>query len=316
MTVFANGLEISAKKQGCKIVAAFPDTCFTPPQTPATPPGVPVPYPNFATDCDLTKGTGTVTIGGETVSQENASRWSKVTGDEAGSAPKKGIITSNNLGAAYAKKWSMNVKFEGKGVVRFTDLATTNHASEIGQTPTALLIALLSQIWSRLECFDCGDGNHVEEIILATPPEGETDTDQRISRLGDEAIQQDNEDKLFEAAGAEHNRAEGHLSPISGGQISGGENGNTDDPDNVIARCTICGKKREIDHIMDNGNLCEVKNQRSGQKKHQKLNNYKYAQDNSVQAVYKVPSNIFRESERHLMQYYGFDVIRIPGWNK
>ena len=37
MTVFANGLEISGKAQGCKIIAAFPDVCFTPPQTPATP---------------------------------------------------------------------------------------------------------------------------------------------------------------------------------------------------------------------------------------------------------------------------------------
>ncbi|MBU3031494.1 DUF4150 domain-containing protein [Paracoccus marinaquae] len=139
MTVFANGLEISAKKQGCKVIAAFPDTCFTPPQTPATPPGVPVPYPDFGQDGDLTSGTGTVTIGGETVSQENSSKLSKCTGDEAGSAPKKGIITSKNTGAVYAQKWSMDVKFEGKGVVRFGDIATSNHASTPGDSaPTTI----------------------------------------------------------------------------------------------------------------------------------------------------------------------------------
>lgn len=132
MTVFANGLEVSAKEQGCKVIAAFPDTCFTPPQTPATPPGVPIPYPNFATDSDLESGTGTVKIKGGEVSQENSSKFSKVSGDEAGSAPKKGIITSNNKGAAYAKKWSMDVKAEGKGVVRFSDIATTNHACDPG----------------------------------------------------------------------------------------------------------------------------------------------------------------------------------------
>lgn len=144
MTVFANGLEVSAKKQGCKVIAAFPDTCFTPPQTPATPPGVPIPYPDFGKDSDLTSGTGTVKIGGKEVSQENSSKFSKCTGDEAGSAPKKGIITSKNTGAVYAQKWSMDVKAEGKGVVRFTDMATSNHSSNPGDSPPWVLVAKLN----------------------------------------------------------------------------------------------------------------------------------------------------------------------------
>ena len=140
MTVFANGLEISAKAQGCKVIAAFPDTCFTPPQTPATPPGVPVPYPNFGTDRDLTSGTSTVKIGNEEVSQENSSKYSKISGDEAGCAPKKGVITSKNTGKAYAQHWSMNVKAEDMGVARFGDLATTNHMSNPGNdAPIALV---------------------------------------------------------------------------------------------------------------------------------------------------------------------------------
>jgi hypothetical protein len=135
VTVFANMLEISAQAQGCKIIADFPDVCFTPPQTPATPPGVPIPYPNFAMDSDLASGSGTVKIGGKPISQENSSNFKKVSGDEAGCAPKKGIISSKNMGKAFAKMWSMDVKVEGKGVVRFSDIATTNHASDVGDAP-------------------------------------------------------------------------------------------------------------------------------------------------------------------------------------
>lgn len=139
MTVFANGLEVSSKAQGCKVIAAFPDTCFTPPQTPATPPGVPIPYPDFGTDSDVTSGSGTVKIGGKEISQENSSKYSKCTGDEAGAAPKKGIITSKNTGAVYAQKWSMDVKVEGKGVVRFSDMATSNHSSNPGDSPPMVI---------------------------------------------------------------------------------------------------------------------------------------------------------------------------------
>lgn len=128
MTVFANGLEISAKAQGCKVIAAFPDVCFTPPQTPATPPGVPLPYPNFGQDSDLTSGSGKVKIGGKEISLENSSNYSKCTGDEAGAAPKKGLVTSNKTGPVFAQKWSMDVKVESMGVARFSDIATTNHA--------------------------------------------------------------------------------------------------------------------------------------------------------------------------------------------
>ena len=135
MTVFANGLEISAEAQGCKVIAAFPDVCFTPPQTPATPPGVPLPYPDFGLDSDLTSGSTTVMIGDKPISQENSSHYSKCTGDEAGCAPKKGVVTSKNTGKVFAQAWSMDVKVQGKGVARFGDMATSNHASDPGDTP-------------------------------------------------------------------------------------------------------------------------------------------------------------------------------------
>lgn len=140
MTVFANGREISAEAQGCKVIAAFPDTCFTPPENPATPPGVPVPYPDFGFDSDLTSGSGTVKIGNKPISQENSSHYKKCSGDEAGAAAKKGIITSKNTGKVYAQAWSSDVKVESKGVARLGDMATSNHASNAGDTPPMVIV--------------------------------------------------------------------------------------------------------------------------------------------------------------------------------
>ncbi|MFL6607213.1 MAG: hypothetical protein ACJ8HF_03165, partial [Pseudomonas sp.] len=44
--VFANNMEVSCKAADGKSIACFPDVCFTPPQAPPTPLGVPIPYPN------------------------------------------------------------------------------------------------------------------------------------------------------------------------------------------------------------------------------------------------------------------------------
>jgi hypothetical protein len=133
--VFANGLEISGKGSDGKTIAAFPDTCFTPPQTPATPPGVPVPYPSFGLSGDTDKGTGTVKIAGKTVNLKNKSYLTKTSGTEAGCAPKKNIITSKNTGKEYFHSWSNDVKFDGEPVIRFSDMATNDHASPQAGTP-------------------------------------------------------------------------------------------------------------------------------------------------------------------------------------
>ncbi|MBN9233905.1 MULTISPECIES: DUF4150 domain-containing protein [Phyllobacteriaceae] len=129
MAVYANGLEISCKAQSDKVIAAFPDVCFTPPENPATPPGVPIPYPTFGFDSDTDKGTGTVKIGDETVNQKNKSYYTKTTGTEAGCAAKKGIINSKNTGKKYCRAWSSNVKADKEPVTRFSDITTNNHAS-------------------------------------------------------------------------------------------------------------------------------------------------------------------------------------------
>jgi len=126
--VFANGREISCKSGEGKTICAFPDTCFTPPENPATPPGVPIPYPNTGMDKDTTEGTKTVKITDKEIMLKNKSYFKTSYGDEAGCAAKKGVITSVNKGKVYFTSWSMDVKFEGENVVRHLDTTTHNHA--------------------------------------------------------------------------------------------------------------------------------------------------------------------------------------------
>lgn len=127
--VYANGNEIACKAGAGKTICAMPDVCFTPPENPATPPGVPVPYPNTGFASDTTEGSKTVKISDKEIMLKNKSYFKKSVGDEAGAAAKKGMISSTNTGKVYFIKWSMNVKFEGENVDRHFDMTTDNHAS-------------------------------------------------------------------------------------------------------------------------------------------------------------------------------------------
>lgn len=127
--VYANNMEVSCKAAAGKSICCFPDVCFTPPLTPATPPGVPIPYPNTGMASDCTDGSSTVRISGEEVMLKNKSYFKKSTGDEAGCAPKKGIINSKIMGKVYFNAWSMDVNVEGENVVRNLDLTTHNHGT-------------------------------------------------------------------------------------------------------------------------------------------------------------------------------------------
>ena len=132
--VYANNMEVSCKAAAGKSICAFPDVCFTPPQTPATPPGVPIPYPNTGMASDTTDGSSSVKVSGQEVMLKNKSYFKKSMGDEAGCAAKKGFVTSKNMGKVYFTKWSMDVKVEGENVVRHFDLTTHNHSSTPGNS--------------------------------------------------------------------------------------------------------------------------------------------------------------------------------------
>lgn len=126
--VYANTRELACAAGNGKTVCATPDVCFTPPENPATPPGVPVPYPNSAFASDTTDGSKTIQISGKEVMLKNQSYFKKSTGDEAGCAAKKGAISSSTSGKVYFVAWSMDVMLEGENAVRHLDMTTNNHA--------------------------------------------------------------------------------------------------------------------------------------------------------------------------------------------
>jgi hypothetical protein len=97
---FANGMEFACIASDGKSVAAMPDVCFTPPQAPPTPPGVPIPYPNTGMASDLTDGSTSVTIGGNPLTLKDKSSFKKTSGDEAGNAGTKGVVSMKNMGFA------------------------------------------------------------------------------------------------------------------------------------------------------------------------------------------------------------------------
>jgi hypothetical protein len=127
--VYANNMEISCKAADGKTICDFPNVCFTPPQTPATPMGVPIPYPNTGMGSDTSDGSTSVKIGGEEVMLKNKSYFKKSVGDEAGCAPKKGVLNSKIGGKVFFSAWSMSVMAEGENLVRHLDITTGNHGS-------------------------------------------------------------------------------------------------------------------------------------------------------------------------------------------
>ncbi|HVK07630.1 MAG TPA: PAAR-like domain-containing protein, partial [Gemmataceae bacterium] len=84
---------------------------------------------------DTSQGSKTVQISGKEVMLKDSSAFKQSTGDEAGSAPKKNVITSKIKGKCYFTSWSMDVKIEGENAVRHLDMMTHNHASQPGATP-------------------------------------------------------------------------------------------------------------------------------------------------------------------------------------
>jgi uncharacterized Zn-binding protein involved in type VI secretion len=119
MTVYANGLSIVHQGDGKTHTCPIPDVC----KTPAPSGTVPIPYVNVAMSSNLSEGSSTVKIQGSPVALESSS-VSLSSGDEAGSAG--GVISGKTMGKLSWSTSSPNVQFDGKGVVRFTDVAGHN----------------------------------------------------------------------------------------------------------------------------------------------------------------------------------------------
>jgi hypothetical protein len=132
--VYANGMEIACKAAAGKSVAAFPDTCLSPPSPPAGP--VPIPYPNTAYASDTTNGTTTVMISGQEVMLKDQSTFKKSTGDEAATKSLgMGVVTHAIQGEASFIAWSMDVKIEGQNVDRHLDPMLHNEQCNPANTP-------------------------------------------------------------------------------------------------------------------------------------------------------------------------------------
>ncbi len=129
--VFADGREISCKCADGDSPAAFPDPCWTPPTTPASPTGVVVPYPNTGKAKDTTNGSKSVKITGKEVMLRDKSYFKKSYGDKSAtrSLP-MGFVSHTIEGKVYFISWSMDVKIEGYNVVRHLDATTHNHLSK------------------------------------------------------------------------------------------------------------------------------------------------------------------------------------------
>ena len=126
--VFANGNEISAKKDGNKSICAMPDVCLSPPSPPAGP--IPIPYPNTSAASKTSGGSKSVKIGGQEVGLKNKSFYKKSNGNEAATKSLgMGIVSHNIQGKMKHVAWSMDVKVEGKNVIRHMDLTTHNHVN-------------------------------------------------------------------------------------------------------------------------------------------------------------------------------------------
>ena len=129
--VFANGREISCKADDNKSLAAMPDVCLSPPSPPAGP--IPIPYPNFAMGSDTNSGTKSVKVGGEQAGIKNSSDYKSSKGNEAATRSfGMNVISHTISGKMQHAAWSMDVKFEGKNVIRMMDLTTHNHGSNSG----------------------------------------------------------------------------------------------------------------------------------------------------------------------------------------
>lgn len=130
--VFINNREACCKASKGKSTAAFPDPCWSPPQS--TP--IVIPYPNTAFARDLKKGTSTVFIRNSIVAQKDRSYFCTSQGNEPATPTlAKGVVSHKIKGKAYFKSWCANVKFEGREVPRHLDLMTHNHGSSPNTMP-------------------------------------------------------------------------------------------------------------------------------------------------------------------------------------
>jgi hypothetical protein len=156
--VFANGMEVSCKKDDNKSICAMADTCLSPPSPPAGP--LPVPYPNTAQASDTTDGSKSVKIGGAEVGMKNSSSYKKSTGDEAATKTLgMGVVTHNIQGKMKHTAWSFDVMVEGANAIRHMDMTTHNHINQPNIAAGLNQAAQNTPINRQMECSELEQEN-------------------------------------------------------------------------------------------------------------------------------------------------------------
>jgi hypothetical protein len=122
--ILINNLGLTYKSSIGVSTATLPDVCKTP--TPGGP--VPIPYPNFADQSSLDKGTKTVKAHGNMIAIKG-SEYSMSFGDEPGTV---GGVTSNTFKKETAWiTYSFDVKMDGENACRHTDKKFHNHKNTV-----------------------------------------------------------------------------------------------------------------------------------------------------------------------------------------
>lgn len=171
--VFANGLEVSARKSDNQSIAAMPDVCLSPPSPPAGP--LPLPYPNFSQASDTSDGTKTVKIAGDEVGMKDQSNYKSSKGDEAATRSfGMGVVSHTIQGKTYFAEWSSDVMFEGANAVRFMDMTTHNHGSGSNPPSGTKSVAKPSPKASDPECAKLDQENETARDNLAEETEDKT----------------------------------------------------------------------------------------------------------------------------------------------
>jgi len=122
--ILVNKLGLTYKGTVGLSTATLPDVCKTP--SPGGP--VPIPYPNFADQGSLDKGSTTVFAKGKMIATKG-SEYTNSMGDEAGTA---GGVTSSTFKKETAWiTYSFDVKVDGQNACRHTDKKFHNHKNTV-----------------------------------------------------------------------------------------------------------------------------------------------------------------------------------------
>jgi uncharacterized Zn-binding protein involved in type VI secretion len=208
--ILVNSLGLTYKTTIGISIATLPDVCKTP--SPGGP--VPVPYPNFANQSTLRKGTKTVKAKGKMIAIKG-SEYSISFGDEPGVLG--GVKSSTFKKETSWITYSFDVKMDGKNACRHTDKKFHNHKNTVdlagNQDPALALAAKILQ-----------------EIVCACDSEIKPDATDDCRTLGDrkhncceDKIQQHNAEKRMPRLGGEqgYNRKTGVAVPGSRMRLSG-----------------------------------------------------------------------------------------------